>query len=90
MTQEEMDKLIADAVAESKAQSKWHRPTKKGGLTPDQVKQARRILNMIFMIGFVATIIIYFLVPEQKVLFFSIGFGAMVVKILEFVLRFMF
>ena len=38
----------------------------------------------------IAAIIIYFVFPEQKILFFSIGFGALALKIVEFFLRFMF
>jgi len=42
------------------------------------------------MIGFVAAIAIYFLLPEQRALFFGVGFGAILLKVVEFVLRFMF
>ncbi len=82
-----MDKVIADAVAESKKQSKWHRPEKKR-FSPEKVMQIRRVLNMLFMIGFVFAIVIYFAFPDHKVLFFSIGFGSMIIKIIEFVIRF--
>lgn len=83
-----MDKLIADAVADSKKSSKWHRPEGKG-MSREKVERMRRILNAVFMIGFVACVIIYFAFPENKVLFFSVGFGAMIIKIIEFVIRFM-
>ena len=83
-----MDKLIADAVADSKKNSKWHRPEGKG-MSREKVERMRRILNAVFMIGFVACVIIYFAFPENKVLFFSVGFGAMIIKIIEFVIRFM-
>lgn len=88
MNSEDIDKIIAEAVADSKNQSgsKWHKPGKSG----DAILTARKVLNWIFMIGFVAAIIIYFVCPEQKVLFYSIGFGALVLKIVEFYLRFMF
>ncbi|NLV52264.1 MAG: hypothetical protein GXY64_03235 [Bacteroidales bacterium] len=86
MNQEEIDKIIAEAVADSKSKNKkkWHKG--KG----DQVAKARRVLNWLFMIGFVAAIIIYFVLPEQRVLFFSVGFGAIALKLVEFYLRFMF
>ena len=88
MNQEDVDKIIAEAVAESKkeSQKKWH----KGKFSSHNVDTARRVLNWVFMVGFVAAIIIYFLLPEQRMLFFSIGFGAIAVKLVEFYLRFMF
>lgn len=88
MNQEDVDKIIAEAVAESKkvSQKKWH----KGKSSSHNVDTARRVLNWVFMVGFVAAIIIYFLLPEQRVLFFSIGFGAIAMKLVEFYLRFMF
>lgn len=86
MQQDEIDKIIEEAVASSKKQSKWHRPSGKS----NAILRARQILNAVFMIGFVAAVIIYFAMPENRVLFFSIGFGAMALKIVEFILRFMF
>jgi len=83
----EIDKIIADAVNESKRESKWHRPS-KGNST--SILTARRVLNTLFMVGFILTIIIYFVFPENKILFFSFGFGSMILKIIEFYLRFMF
>ncbi|MCQ2256587.1 MAG: hypothetical protein MJZ41_01175 [Bacteroidaceae bacterium] len=87
MKQEDVDKIIAEALAESKNESKkkWHK-----GKSSDSIKTARKVLNWIFMIGFVAAIIIYFAMPDQKILFFSVGFGAVVLKLIEFYLRFMF
>ena len=88
MNQEDVDKIIAEAVAESKKESrkKWH----KGKSSHDSIATARTVLNWTYMVGFVAAVIIYFLLPEQKALFFSIGFGAVVLKLVEFYLRFMF
>ena len=88
MKQEDIDKIIAEAVAESKSSSrkKWH----KGKSSGDGVQTARRVLNWTFMVGFVAAVIIYFAFPEQKALFFGVGFGAVVLKLVEFYLRFMF
>ncbi|MBR1668662.1 MAG: hypothetical protein IJ693_10355 [Bacteroidaceae bacterium] len=88
MNQDEVDKIIAEAVAESKRESKkkWH----KGKSSNDSVATARQVLNWTFMVGFVAAIIIYFALPDQRVLFFSVGFGAVVLKLVEFYLRFMF
>jgi hypothetical protein len=82
---DEIDKIIAEAVNESKKQSKWHRPG-KGSST--SILTARKILNTVFMVGFVLALFVYFAFPEQKVLFFSIGFGAIIVKLIEFYFRF--
>ena len=88
MNQEEIDKIIAEAVAESKKKrpSKWS----KGKPEKDIVTTTRKVLNWSFMIGFLFAIIIYFAFPEQKVLFYSIGFGSIILKLVEFYLRFMF
>ena len=88
MNQEDVDKIIAEAVAESKAESKkrWHEG--KGKST--QVETVRKVLNWTFMLGFVVAIIIYFALPDQRILFFSVGFGAVALKLVEFYLRFMF
>ena len=88
MNQEDVDKIIAEAVAESKNESKkkWH----KGKSSSNSVANTRRILNWVFMIGFVAAVVIYFVLPEQRILFYSVGFGAIAVKLVEFYLRFMF
>ena len=88
-TQEEMDKIIAEALADSKKQSKWHRPDNKG-LSADKIREARKILNFLFMALFAVALVIYFVFPEQRPLFFCVGFGAMILKIVEFILRFMF
>lgn len=88
MNQEDVDKIIAEAVAESKNESrkKWH----KSKSSNHNVETARRILNWVFMVGFVVAVVTYFVLPEQRVLFFSIGFGAIALKLVEFYLRFMF
>ena len=84
MNQEDVDKIIAEAVAESK--KRWH----KGKGKSSQVETARKVLNWTFMLGFVVAIIIYFALPDQRILFFSVGFGAVALKLVEFYLRFMF
>lgn len=53
-------------------------------MNPDKI---RSILNTLFLIGALATILVYFLV-EDKTWFFYIGAGAMFVKIAEFFIRF--
>ncbi|MDE6722515.1 MAG: hypothetical protein K2J84_10295 [Bacteroidaceae bacterium] len=88
MNQEDVDRIIAEAVADSKRKShkKWH----KSKSSSDGINTARTLLNWTFMIGFVAAVIIYFVWPEQRMLFFCVGFGAVVLKLVEFYLRFMF
>jgi len=88
MNQEDVDRIIAEAVAESKKESrkKWH----KGKSSSNNIETVRKVLNWTFMVGFVAAVVIYFALPEQRVLFFSIGFGAVALKLIEFYLRFMF
>lgn len=86
MNQDEVDKIIAEAVAGNKKQSKWNRPKKN----KESIMRTRQILNTLFMLGALATIILYFAFPENKLPFFSVGFAAVVLKIVEFVLRFMF
>lgn len=86
MKQEEIDQVIAEALEKEKGKSRWHRPSRRR----ERVMQARNVLNILFMLGFVTAIAVYFLLPEQRTLFFCIGFGAIVLKIVEFVLRFMF
>lgn len=89
MNQEEVDKIIAEAVAESKQMSsqRWHKGKKRSA---NSIATARKALNWTFMAGFVAAVIIYFALPEERVLFFSVGFGAVALKLVEFYLRFMF
>jgi len=84
MDKAEIDEIIARSVAESKGQGKWHRPRRDHSHT----NQVRTLLNTLFMLGFVAAIVIYFLMPSHRLLFFIVGFGAMVLKIVEFIVRF--
>ena len=90
MKTEEIDDIIAKAVAESKGKTSQggskHRQKGNG----DTIVKVRQILNYVFILGFVATIILYFMFPENKALFFSVGFGSLALKIVEFLLRFLF
>jgi len=90
---EDIDQIIADAIAEKKGKktddadnSKWHRPKKKSFDTD----KMRSVLNYLFIIGFIATIILYFMFPDNKTLFFSVGFGSLALKIVEYLLKFLF
>ena len=86
MNKEDIDNIIAEAVADSQHQSKkkWHK-----GKPQRNTDTVRLYLNWIFMVGFVAAIVLYFVLPEQKILFFSVGFGAIIIKVIEFYIRFM-
>ncbi len=87
MNAEDIDKIIAESLEKDKKASKWHRPQKKRS---DKMAQVRQVLNVVFMLGFLAAVIIYFAMPENRVLFFCVGFGAMAIKIVEFIIRFLF
>ena len=88
MKQDEIDQIIAEALEKEKGRNagRWHRPSRRR----QWVTQARTVLNIVFMFGFVAAILIYFLLPEQRGLYFGVGLTALLLKIAEFVLRFMF
>lgn len=85
MKTEDIDKIIEQSLAENRKQSRWNRSRHDSDV---RIRQIRNILNTVFMIGFVAAVVIYFAMPSHRVLFFSVGFGAMILKIIEFVLRF--
>ena len=87
MKTEDIDKIIAESLEKEKKGSKWHRPEKNKS---DKMGQVRQVLNVVFMLGFLAAVIIYFAMPENRMLFFCVGFGAMAVKIVEFIIRFLF
>ncbi|MBR2192960.1 MAG: hypothetical protein IJ910_06605 [Bacteroidaceae bacterium] len=87
MKTEDIDKIIAESLEKEKKASKWHRPEKKKS---NKIAQVRQVLNAVFMLGFLAAVIIYFAMPENRMLFFCVGFGAMAVKIVEFIIRFLF
>lgn len=85
MKSEEVDKLIEEALAESKGGKKHkNRNTNNSAKT-----KARQIINIVFMLGALATVIIYFTCPEQKMLFFSVGFGSVLLKVAEYFIRFL-
>lgn len=87
MKSDEIDKIIAEALEADKQSPNGHRHRRRS--KSDTLLTVRKVLNVVFMVGFVAAIIIYFALPEQKPLFYSVGFGALFVKIIEFFIRFM-
>ena len=55
----------------------------------DNIEKTRAVLNALFMIGAVASVILYFSVGEDKTLFFYVCAASIFVKLLEFVFRFL-
>ncbi|KAA6336168.1 hypothetical protein EZS27_015669 [termite gut metagenome] len=53
-------------------------------MNPDKI---RNILNILFLIGALAAVIVYFAVDDKKT-FLYIGLGAMFFKLIEFFIRF--
>lgn len=89
MKTDDIDKIIAEAL-DAEKKSKSHKGKPLSTHKNNNIATIRKILNIILIIGFVAAIIIYFALPEQRILFFCVGFGAVILKIIEFFLRFMF
>ena len=87
MKADEVDKIIAEAL-ERDRQERGQRRGKHS--KHDKILTARKVLNIVFMAGFLAAVIVYFAIPDNRVLFFSLGFGAILIKLVEFFLRFMF
>ena len=54
----------------------------------DTINKIRFILNILFLIGALATLILYFTM-SGSVLFMYVGVAAMSCKMIEFILRFM-
>ena len=84
MKTEEIDKIIEESLAEGRKQKYTHVNNKQR----QRLNRIRNVLNVIFMIGFVLAVILYFALPNDKTLFFITGFGALSVKIVEFIVRF--
>lgn len=90
MKTEDIDKVIAEALEEEKRSRKGRRHGYRKSHNAANIRNVRKILNILFMLGFIAAVIIYFACPEKRMLFFCVGFGSMLLKIAEFCLRFMF
>lgn len=85
MNAEEIDKIIEESLAEGRR----HKGKPIDGDRQRRLKRVRMILNTVFMIGFVAALVLYFVLPGNKTAFFITGFGALLVKVVEFIIRFM-
>lgn len=52
------------------------------------IDRIRAVLNVIFMIGAVASFILYFALGDDKTIFFYVCGASLFVKMMEFVFRF--
>lgn len=91
MKTDDIDKIIAEALEEEKGKKQGGKKGLNNGSPKSKIiGKLRKVLNVLFMLGFLLAVILYFAFPEQRVLFFSVGFGSMLLKIVEFALRFLF
>ena len=88
MKTDDIDKIIAEALEEERKKNGVG--IRRGKDSSAAILKVRRVLNVIFMLGALAAFALYFLFPEQRMLFMGVGFGAMLLKIVEFGLRFLF
>lgn len=79
MNREEIEKL----VEESANQARKHRK----GPSTDQI---RKVLNTLFLIAAVVGLVCYFAIPENRWIGLGIVGGGMILKVIEFFIRFMF
>ena len=56
----------------------------------NNVDQIRTVLNVVFLIGAAASMILYFSLGDDKHWFFLVCGFSLAVKMMEFVLRFLF
>ena len=55
----------------------------------NHIDQIRTILNVIFMIGALASVILYFTSTDDRTLFFYVCGGSILIKMIEYMLRFL-
>lgn len=55
----------------------------------NKIDQIRTVLNILFMIGALASVVLYFSSGEDKSLFFYVCGASLFLKMMEFVLRFL-
>lgn len=78
MNREEIEKLIEESVQGNRKRRSW--------VSKDQV---RSVLNTLFLIAAAFGLILYFALPENRILGMGIIGGGMILKIIEMFLRFM-
>ena len=79
MNREEIEKLVEESAAQA-------RKRRKGPST----EQIRQILNTLFLIAAVVGIICYFAIPENRWIGLGIVGSGMILKVIEFFIRFLF
>lgn len=55
----------------------------------EKIDQIRTILNVLFMIGAIASVVLYLSLGEDKSIFFYVCGASLFLKMMEFVLRFL-
>lgn len=78
MNREEIEKLIEESVQGNRKRRSW--------VSKDQI---RSVLNTLFLIAAAIGLILYFALPENRILGMGIIGGGMILKIIEMFLRFM-
>lgn len=56
---------------------------------PKKKNNLRTLLNALFMLGFVAAVLLYFTIPAPHTVALIVGWTAVVLKIVEFLIRFL-
>lgn len=79
MNREEIEKLVEESAHQAR---KHHR-----GPSTDQI---RKVLNTLFLIAAVVGVVCYFAMPENRWIGLGIVGGGMILKVIEFFIRFMF
>lgn len=79
MNNEERERIIEEALAQAHGKRKYN-------LSREQVRQ---VLNALFLIGAAVGIVVYFALPLYSVYGLCIIFVAMLLKMVEFFIRFM-
>ncbi len=88
MDREEIEKLIEETARKEREKRRvLNVDTVRRVLNVDTV---RRVLNVVFLVCAVVGLILYFALPERHILGMSIIAAGMFLKIVEFLLRFLF
>ena len=79
MTREEIEKLIEETANKERAKRKG-----------SSMEQMRRVLNTLFLILAVVGLVLYFAMPDRHLVGIAVIGAGMFLKIIEFLLRFLF
>lgn len=79
MEREEIERLIEESAHHA-------RKSRKGG----GIDKARKVLNILFLILAAAGVVLYFALPEQHLYGMAVIAVGMLLKVVEFFLRFLF